>query len=89
MASVDSLEDNTAFAAKNEASFPILADTNKSVSEAYGVLSPMGYARRWTFYIDGKGVIVKIDKDVDPRTAGADLVAGLESLDVPSADSAE
>jgi peroxiredoxin Q/BCP len=85
MASVDSAEDNRGFAEKNEASFPILSDPSKATSEAYGVLSERGYARRWTFYIDGEGVIQKIDREVSPGTAGADLVANLEALEVPRA----
>ena len=82
MASVDSIEDNTGFAEKNNASFPILADTSKEVSKAYGVLGFHGYANRWTFYIDPQGVIIKIDKTVDPRNAGTQLVANLEALGV-------
>ena len=78
--------DNRGFAEKNEASFPILSDPSKETARAYGVLSGMGFARRWTFYIDADGIIRKIDRDVDPRTAGADLVANLEALDVPRAD---
>ena len=83
MASVDSTEDNRGFAEKNEASFPILSDPGKEMCNAYGVLSGGGYAKRWTFYIDTEGVIQKIDKDVNPRTAGADLVKNLEALNVP------
>ncbi len=83
MASVDSPEDNRGFAEKNEASFPILSDPGKEMCNAYGVLSGNGYAKRWTFYIDTEGVIQKIDKDVNPRTAGADLVKILEALNVP------
>jgi peroxiredoxin Q/BCP len=86
MASTDSEADNRGFAEKNEASFPILSDPSKETARAYGVLSGMGFARRWTFYIDADGIIRKIDRDVDPRTAGADLVANLEALDVPRAD---
>ena len=85
MASVDSIEDNTGFAEKNNASFPILADTTKEVSEAYGVLASLGYAKRWTFYIDPEGTIARIDKDVNPRSAGADLVDSLQALEVPAA----
>lgn len=88
MASTDSVADNTGFAQKNEASFPILSDVDKSVSRAYGVLAALGYARRWTYYIDPEGIILKIDKDVSPRTAGADLVKHLEALGAPSATSA-
>ena len=83
MASVDSPEDNRGFAEKNEASFPILSDPGKEMCNAYGVLSGNGYANRWTFYIDPEGVIQKIDKNVSPRTAGADMVKNLEALNVP------
>jgi peroxiredoxin Q/BCP len=86
MASTDSEEDNRGFAEKNEASFPILSDPGKETARAYGVLSAMGFAKRWTFYIDADGVIQKIDKDVDPRSAGADLLANLEALNVPRAN---
>ena len=85
MASTDTLADNTAFAEQNEATFPILADPEKTVSEAYGVLAERGYARRWTFYIDPQGIISKIDKEVDPGEAGQQLVANLEALGVPRA----
>ena len=88
MASTDTLADNTAFAEKNAATFPILADPDKTVSEAYGVLAPMGYARRWTFYIDPDGVIRKIDKEVSPAEAGRQLVANLEALGVSRAAAA-
>ncbi len=86
MASVDSLEDNTAFARKNGATFPILADPDKTMSKAYGVLSPGGYARRWTYYIDRTGTIARIDRNVDPATAGKALVRNLRDLGYPSAD---
>ena len=85
MASTDTLEQNTAFAEQNEATFPILADPEKTLSEAYGVLSERGYARRWTFYIDPEGIIRKIDREVDPAEAGRQLVANLEALEVPRA----
>lgn len=83
MASVDSLEDNTGFAKKNNATFPILADPSKETARAYGVLGGHGYANRWTYYIDPNGVIVKIDSNVNPMTAGQSLVANLETLGVP------
>ena len=86
MASTDSPEDNRGFAEKNEASFPILSDPGKETAEAYGVLSERGYANRWTFYIDQQGLIRKIDKEVNPATAGADLVSNLELLQVPKVD---
>ena len=85
MASTDDAKTNRAFAEKNDANFPVLSDPDKAVSAAYGVLADPGYARRWTFYIDPDGIIVRIDRNVNPRQAGADLVAALEALEVPPA----
>ena len=80
MASTDKPEKNTAFAKENAATFPILADPDKTMSKAYGVLMAGTFAKRWTFYIDKSGIIQKIDKKVNPRTAGADLVRNLTTL---------
>lgn len=80
MASTDNIEDNTGFAQKNQATFPILADPDKGMCESYGVLSAAGYASRWTFYIDIDGIIRKIDKGVSPSSAGKDLVKNLIEL---------
>ena len=83
MASVDDPETNKAFAEENGASFPVLSDADRAISAAYGVLSERGFAHRWTFFIDPEGVIARIDREVEPRTAGADLVKHLEALGVP------
>ena len=83
MASTDSIEDNTGFAEKNGATFPILADEDKTVATAFGVLHERGFAQRWTYYIDPDGNVAKIDKGVNPMTAGADLVNNLEALGAP------
>jgi peroxiredoxin Q/BCP len=80
MVSVDDLELNTKFAKEHEADFPILADPEKTVANAYGVLGPSGLARRWTFYIGGDGKILYIEKKVAPATAGDDLAAKLGEL---------
>ena len=85
MASTDSLEDNTGFAEKNGATFPILADEEGAMAEAYGVGERGGFARRWTFYIDEDGVIERIDKRVNVRSAGEQLVSNLEELSAPAA----
>ena len=84
MASTDNIEDNTKFAEMNEATFPILSDPEKTMSSAYGVLSPRGYAQRWTFYIDREGIILEIDKQVNPGRAGEQLVNNLELLNFPT-----
>lgn len=89
MASTDTPEDNKGFAEQNNASFPILSDTDHSVSEAYGVLTPSGHDMRWTFYIDADGIISRVDEHVNPRTAGQVLVKNLEELGVPKAGSGD
>ena len=54
------------------------------MARAYGVLDE-GYANRWTFYIGKDGKILRIDRDVNPRSAGADIAAALQSLGVERA----
>ena len=83
MASVDSLEDNTKFAEMHGADFPILADPDKKVATAYGVI-PEGrqVAARWTFYIGPDGRILFIDKKVQAQTAGEGIAAKLAELNV-------
>jgi thioredoxin-dependent peroxiredoxin len=82
MVSVDDAETNTRFAKEHEADFPILANPEKDVANAYGVLSPAGMARRWTFYIGADGKILHIDKAVSTGTAGEDLARKLGELGV-------
>lgn len=82
MVSVDTIEDNTKFAQMHEADYPILSDVSKSVANAYGVLSPAGMARRWTFYIAPDGKILHIDKTVAPASAGPDMVKRLGELNI-------
>jgi peroxiredoxin Q/BCP len=37
--------------------FPLLADTDKKVGKAYGIIGPIGFYRRSVFVIDAKGVV--------------------------------
>jgi len=88
MISVDTLEDNKAFAEKEHADFPMIANPDKKVAMAYGVIAPDAapdrqFARRWTFYIDPSGKIAAIDKAVKPASSGQDIVAKLKELNVP------
>ena len=87
MVSVDSLDDNKAFAAKEHADFPMLANPDKKVAFAYGVIAPDAppdrqFARRYTFYIDPTGKIAAIDKAVKPATSAEDMIARLGELKV-------
>ncbi len=83
MVSVDTLEDNTAFAEEHQAGFPILADPGKEMAEAYGVLMPIGLANRWTYYIGADGAVLKIDKETDPASAGEDMARIMGELGFP------
>ena len=88
MISVDTLEDNKAFALKEHADFPMLANPDKKVAMAYGVIPvdappERQFARRWTFYIDPAGKIAFIDKAVKPASSGEDVVTHLAELKVP------
>lgn len=100
MISVDSLEQNIAFAKaktvtlgqganaivveKQEADFPLLSDPTKEVATAYGVLNDTGVANRWTFYIGKDGKITAIDNKVNPATSAEDMAAKLGELGVPT-----
>jgi peroxiredoxin Q/BCP len=91
MASVDTLEDNTAFAKKESADFPLLADPTKETARKYGVLMDLSKANlgevasRWTFYIGPDGKILEIDKKVVPAQAGETISAKLQALNTPPA----
>lgn len=86
MASVDAIDGeqgNKAFAETHKADFPLLSDPTKEVAAAYGVLSPRGFANRWTFYIGVDGKITFIDKAVKPATSAEDMAAKLGELGTP------
>lgn len=84
MASVDPLADNTGFAEKEKADFPILSDPTKATARAYGVLNERGSATRWTFYIGKDGRIAYIDKAVKPASSADDMASRLGALGVAS-----
>ena len=82
MASVDPLDDNRDFAKKTGADFPMLSDPSKATAKAYDVLNIMGVASRVTFYISKEGKILKIDEDINPRTAAEDIAKQLAALKI-------
>ena len=51
------IESHEQFSQKYGFRFPLLADTDKEVSDRYGVLGPLGFSRRSVFVVDGKGII--------------------------------
>jgi peroxiredoxin Q/BCP len=62
--------------------FPLLADVDKAVGEAYGIMGPVGFYRRSVFVVDPEGVV----RYAHRSTAGltfrpvAELVAAVDAL---------
>ena len=79
MISVDTLEDNKAFALKEHADFPMLANPDKKVAIAYQRDRPdtppdRQFAKRWTYLHRSHRQNRVIDKTVKPATSGQDIV---------------
>lgn len=51
------VDSHEAFSGVHGFSFPLLADTEKSVGRAYGILGPVGFYKRSVFVIDRSGQI--------------------------------
>jgi peroxiredoxin Q/BCP len=51
------VESHEKFCRRNDLKFPLLADVEKSVAGAYGILGPLGFPRRSVFVIDGDGTV--------------------------------
>ena len=82
MISVDDPRTNQEFAESLGSGFPLLSNPTREVAEAYGVVPAggRGWPSRWTFIIGGDGRILRIDKRVNPSTAGRDLVEHMQEL---------
>ena len=55
--------------------FPLLSDTEKKVTEAYGAKKDTGKISRMTFIIDGAGKILHIFEKVDTANHSAQILA--------------
>ena len=64
--STDKLADQKQFTTKEKLTFPLLADPDKKITREYGALGTRGYANRYTFVIDKKGVLRKVYHKVAP-----------------------
>lgn len=81
--SLDDVESHSKFAENHNLPFPLLADTEGAVAEAYGVKTrKFGFsmANRETFIIDPDGNIAKHYADVDPGSHSAEVLGDLEAL---------
>ena len=55
--SPQSVESHEHFSAVHGFSFPLLADVDRAVARAYGVLGPVGFYKRSVFVIDPQGIV--------------------------------
>ena len=56
--SPQSVESHDGFSdAQGGFAFPLLADVDKKVGKAYGILGPVGFYRRSIFVVDGAGIL--------------------------------
>lgn len=73
--SVDSVDSHNRFIDENEFGFSLLADTEFEISKQYsGIIEKFNASKRVTFVIDKAGFIRAIDKEVNVRTHGEDIV---------------
>ncbi len=76
--SVDDVAAQTKFVQQNQLNFPLLCDTEKTVTKAFGVLGANGLAQRKTFVIDKQGVIRKIYDKVDVKKHPDEVLAWIK-----------
>lgn len=81
--SVDTVASHAQFAQKHRLSFPILADSNGQVAEAYGALFNLivfQAAKRITFVIDPQGVVAQMYSNVNPDGHSQTIISDLKRL---------
>ncbi|OYY48605.1 MAG: peroxiredoxin [Methylophilaceae bacterium 17-43-7] len=81
--SVDSKQSHTDFASKYALPFPLLADTQGTVADAYGALTKIGpvkMAKRYTFLIGPDSNIAKTYFNVEASTHSQQIIDDLTQL---------
>lgn len=74
--SADDEVSHQAFTQKFNLNFPLLADKDKSLIQAYDV-DGGGYAKRVTYVIDPNGKITHVDANVSTTTHASDVLTAL------------
>ncbi len=68
-----------AFAKELKLPFPLLPDTERTISQSYGAAhTKEQMAARMSVLVSKNGTIEWVDKQIDPRTHGADVLARLK-----------
>ena len=81
--SVDSVDKHREFCSKEGLSFPLLADTDGSISEAYGAalkFGPKVFSNRFTFLVDPAGKIARVYTNVNPPVHSKEVLDALDEL---------
>ncbi len=84
-ASFDTVEENRIFAVEQHFPFRLLADTDRTVGQSYGVVRPggdqyAGFARRLSFLIAPDGLIARVYEVADVKAHADEVLADLERL---------
>jgi peroxiredoxin Q/BCP len=80
--SADNIDSHQQFCTKENLTFKLLADPEKTVISSYGSLAPNGaVAARNTFIIDPTGVIRKVFTQVKPNPHSEEVLAALGQLE--------
>ncbi len=77
--SVDNEADNKAFAEKFSFPYPLLCDTDRTLSLAYHAVDSVeeGYAKRISYVIDETGKIISAISEVDTKSHSGDVCSRL------------
>lgn len=78
--SADDVESHARFAREHQLPFPLLADVDGSLAEAFGVRRHLGMASRVTFVLDREGVVRSVFRDVDPGVHANEVLAEVARL---------
>jgi peroxiredoxin Q/BCP len=85
--SPDGVSSHQKFKAKYQLPFPLLADTDHAVAEAYGAWGEKSmYGRKYfgilrtTFLIDSEGKVARIFEKVKPKGHAAEVLAAVEAV---------
>jgi len=78
--SVDDDASHKAFAEKYALPFLLLPDTDRRITQAFGVGLKSGRARRVTFVFDREGRVAKVFPEVTPKGHGREVVDAIKSL---------
>jgi thioredoxin-dependent peroxiredoxin len=81
-ASFNTVEENAAFAKKNDFNFPLLCDTDRTLGLAYGACdsAKARYAKRLSILVDEEGKVARVYESVNPRDHAAQVLVDVLGL---------